>query len=860
MNFIDSFEDYELPHFGFIRLPEIVINDKEREATKISQPLSNDDFLKVLLQKRYDKSIKEGLIPDTEEYRKRWKLEYDAFLELGFVDYVLLVWRVSNYCDSEDIMRDYGRGSGASSLAFYLLGITAIDPIRYGLFFERFISKVRARKQVIDGVTYIDGSLAPDYDMDVDPNRRQEVIKFLESQYPNRICKILNVTTLQGKALIKECGKIIGNKSQTEMNAVTDMIPKIFGIVADLKDAYDDEVEFRKWCDENKELYIVALQLRNIIKNFSVHASGYIVSYHELTDIMPLQLTSDKELVSCYTKDDAALFSIKLDILGSRCSAVVNDCLKSLGLDWRTINVHDDPIIYKNISEELKHPHGIFQLEADCNLRVCNQVKPRNLLELSDVVAMARPGALSFVSKYVKNEKELVHPLFDPILAQTRFCCLYQEQMMKLAHAIGFSLEEAEILRRIVGKKKVEEVKEWKAKIYEKIAEKGLNKDLGDLLWKILDDSSKYSFNLSHSVSFAALAALTLYLKYKYPLHFYLALLNQAKNEQDPLHEINLIQTELKEFGIQLLPPNLLNSGINFTIEGKNLRFGLSSLRGVSDKTIEKLVEFRKPYANKFELFESAKQCRINIGVLSALIQSGCLTNLHADNRTKLVLEAQTYSLLTVKEKKTIHQLYKMDCEKFGSIFKIIRYMLDTKDSNGKVLMKASRFETIKKKYNNYKIIYDKNSKNEKLAIYYYEKMSIGFPYTYSLKDACTEPSINLSTIYQIKNEFETKDRVKLIAEVEHAVVATSQKSKSRYMKLEVSDGTGKMNIFAFNTSYAMTLDVIREDNDRLPQEGDIIFVEGSKKDGDAIYISKLIIQTEKIYTKLSELKESATE
>lgn len=855
MTFTDRFTAYKFDNFGYIRLPSIEITKEERASIGFAEEMPNEDFLKELLNIGLSKLLKNGYIPkDREkEYINRAKQEYETFVELGFVDYVLLVWRVCNFCTQNDIMRDYGRGSCAGSLSFFCMGITQIDPMKYGLFFERFISKTRAKKKVVDGVTYIDGSLAPDVDLDVDPHKRHKVVEFLQGLYPNRMCKILNMSELSGKILIKECGKVVEEIPEHEMIKVADMIPKHFGIVHDLEDAYKDEPEFHKWCDENKDVYNIALQLRHLYKNSSVHASGYVVSYNKLLDVMPLQLTSkDKEIVSSYTMNDVSSLSIKLDILGSRCSAVVDDCCKQLGIDWRSINVDSDSTIYDNLKMGLRHPHGIFQLEADCNLRVVNEVKPKNLQELSDVVAMARPGALAYVEKYVKNEDEKVHPIFDKILEKTRYVCLYQEDMMRMAHAIGFTLEEAEILRRIVGKKKVDEVKEWKAKIYAKCKENNHPESLGDLLWKILDDSSKYSFNLSHSVSFAALAALTLYLKYKHPLEFYIALLNQAKHEMNPLQEINTIQNELHDFGIKLLPPDLTKSDMNFVIEGNNIRYGLGSLKGVSDKTIEKLLGFRKAYANRFEAFEAAEQCKINIGVLSSLIQSGCLGA--GIDRSSLVYEAQLYRLLTVAEKKYVHAIYKSMSDKLSDLRDILHYMIKNKNDKGKPYIKESRVETLKRRSAPYKAIFKQNSENEKLAIYYYEKQNVGYSYTYNLRELNLEFKNMLDTVNDVKNNKDINDRIFTVCEVIECFKKTSKKG-SFYLKMTVQDETGTIDCLAFNNQRVATVDLIEEENGGvIPESGDIVFIKG-KKSEDAVYLDRCDIQNFKIYTKLSELK-----
>ena len=293
------------------------------------------------------------------------------------------------------------------------------------------------------------------------------------------------------------------------MNIVSGMIPKVFGQVKDLEQAYEEVPNFQDWCEENREAYEIALKLRYLIKNKGVHASGMLLSHEELEDSCPTELDSGKNSVSSFDMNWVSLFNVKLDLLGLRSVSVVHDVCKSIGIKIEDIDVND-PFIYRQL-QDLVAPHGLFQIEADTNCKVCKQVKPKNLEELSAVLALARPGALVFAEQYANytnnDTYEAIHPFFDDILSSTGGVALYQEQLMQMAHKIGFTLDEAEILRRIVGKKKVSEVRKWKKKIREKVKQGGLDKEIGDILWSVLQDSANYSFNKSHSISYASLAA-----------------------------------------------------------------------------------------------------------------------------------------------------------------------------------------------------------------------------------------------------------------------------------------------------------------------------------------------------------------
>jgi DNA polymerase III alpha subunit len=291
---------------------------------------------------------------------------------------------------------------------------------------------------------------------------------------------------------------------------------------------------------------------------------------------------------------------------------------------------------------------------------------------------------------------------------------------------------------------------------------------------------------------------------------------------------------------------------MNFTIEGGNIRYGLGSLKGVSDKTIEKLLGFRKAYANRFEVFEAAEQCKINIGVLSCLIQSGCLGA--GIERSSLVYEAQLYRLLTPTEKKYVHAIYQSMGEKLTDLRDILHYMIKNKNDKGKPYIKESRVETLKRRSAPYKEIYKKNSEHEKLAIYYYEKQNVGYPYTYSLRDLNLEFKEMLDTIYAVKNNKDINERIFSVCEVVEAAKRMSKKG-SYYLKMLLQDETGTLEAMAFNTQRTATVDLIEEENGGIiPKPGDIVFIKGKKQE-DVVYLDRCDIQNFKIYTKLSELK-----
>jgi DNA polymerase-3 subunit alpha len=299
------------------------------------------------------------------------------------------------------------------------------------------------------------------------------VIHFIENKYKGKTCKILTMNTLSAKLCIKECGKIVDELDESTVNEISDTIPKKFGKVAPLTEAYTESEKFREFANSHAKVYEIARKLENLNKNTGVHPSGIAISHDEMNEIMPVQKTADGDLVSGYDMNNVAELTVKFDILGLRTLSVIYDVCKQTGIDITKVDLNSEKI-YENL-QSITTPQGLFQIEADTNFRVCQKVKPKSLEELSAVVAIARPGAIEFLDNYARYVEtttfQSIDPLFDEVLSYTGGIPLYQEQLMKMAVKVGFTLDEAEQLRRIVGKKKVDQIEAWKEKIETKIKE-----------------------------------------------------------------------------------------------------------------------------------------------------------------------------------------------------------------------------------------------------------------------------------------------------------------------------------------------------------------------------------------------------
>jgi DNA polymerase-3 subunit alpha len=816
----------------------------------LEKPDSNELLRKLCLDK-FKEFCNNGLIPDKEKkkYAAQVKLELDTYKELHFTDYVLLIWKIIEKAKSEGVFIDHGRGSCVSSIVFYLLEITRIDPIKNGLFFSRFVSKTRSKFTIDENNNiFLQADLVPDADLNLGEGR-PVVLEWLHKLYPNRICKILTMGKLAGRILIKDVSKIVLDYSEDQAQFLSDLIEMKHGIIESTEDTYNRSPEFKEWADTNPTAYKIALKLQDLYRQKGVHASGYLVCRDELLDTMPYQMDSEGARISSYTMKYVP--AIKVDLLGLTTNTIIRNVLDASGEKLSEINLDDDPFIYQKFQDGKLLPYGLYQISQSCAYRVCKRVKPVNLSELSAVNAIARPGALAYEDAYVNNTGESPHPIFNEDLNWTRFQPLFQEQAIKLAMRLGFSADEGETLRRIIGKKLVKEIPIWKEKIYAKCKKNNIPTEAADAMWKLVDESSKYSFNLSHSAATSAISALTVYLKYKYPLLWFVECLKVGVSQE----EVGQIAHELAKFNIKLLPPDLIKSEINFKIEDGNIRFGLSAIKGLKNKTpITTFCKYKFNFKNKLECFDAAKTSKINIGALSSLIQAGALGT-YPGSRSRLVLEAQTYNLLKPKEKAHLQDLFEVG---ETDVLAGIKKLTETNDENGKPFIKDTRFKTIKKSYDGYKTIYQLNSRNENLASWMYEFLLLGSSYSENLKSIYQKVNPTFVAIGELSKK-KDNERVMFAGIVGDDIVKRKSSKGNQYVRMNVVDETGSVNTMIFDGKQGNIERIKEENGGKLPEEGDLVVVSARTKDG-AVFVNDIATQSNKIYMRLQQLKDSEDE
>lgn len=849
-----NFQPYDDCEPSGVELPNTPVDAKTLSELELKEGSSNYEIVRKLC---YQGMLKRGL-EKNQDYIDRVKFELETLRELGFIDYILLNWDVINFCHDNDIPVGGGRGSAAGSLVLYLLGVTDIDPIPHGLFFERFVSKSRARK-VTDkhGKEFLVGSVLPDIDNDISYEKRGKVIEYIEKTHAGRTAKILTFNTFSSKLCIREATKYFDEASEDDAKSVSDLIPKAHGIVLPLSKAIEEDEKFEKWTKKHKRTIKNALIIEGLIKNTGVHPSGIAICSQDITNVVPLQRSKDGDLVTGYNMHDVADLMVKFDILGLRTLTIAHKTCQKIGERLEDIDPNDNEIY--RVLQDFNHPMGLFQISADTNYQVCRDVKPMNLAELSDVVALARPSSLQFVDEYITQKtapSELgVHPVMDELLRESKNVFLYQETLMQcISQVFGFSLQDADDVRRIVGKKMVDKMQPWKEKIYNAAQEKGMEESVADYFWTALDAAANYSFNKSHSFAYATLAAKTVYLKYKHPQEFFLSVLEAAEFEPDPLLTISSVNQELSDFGIKLLPPDLFKSDLNFKIEGDNIRYGLNSIKGISMKSLESLVKFRgNTFDNKYHAFVAAKECGINISVLAALIQAGTMDS-NTENRIRLVLEAQAFNLLTDREKRNFEKIgERFNFDLLDSIAEVVEKQ--TLGDDNRPIMKTSRFETFKKKFSEYRGIYNENKKHHKFTYWWYENSLLGYSYSYKLKD-CFDNEYNMLKDLKEVSDLSEGSNFKSVLQVKEVFTRTSRNG-NKYMMIFGNDNSANHKfIFMDNARSAKLTDFLEHNT---VKKEDIVVIFGSKSDSDSSFAESVKVINSSVLMKLSDFKKHAT-
>ncbi|MFS0645581.1 DNA polymerase III subunit alpha [Siminovitchia sp. 179-K 8D1 HS] len=569
---------------------------------------------------------------DHEAYVSRLKYELHVIHEMGFDDYFLIVWDFMKYARGNGILTGPGRGSAAGSLVAYSLGITEVDPIKYGLLFERFLNPERIS--------------LPDIDIDFPDIRRDQVIQYVVEKYGKaHVAHIITFGTFAAKAAIRDTARAFGFHSK-ELDMLSNLIPGRLGLT--LKRAYEESERLRKFVNEsgrNRLLFETALKIEGLPRHASTHAAGIIISDHPLVDIIPVKAGPDGTPITQYPMEDLEEIGLlKMDFLGLRNLTLLEQMMKSIQIDTgKEIRLEDIPFSDEKTFALLQKGDttGIFQLESGGMRKVLRDLRPTEFEDIVAVNALFRPGPMENIPVYIarKHGKEKVqypHPDLEPILDFTYGVIVYQEQIMQIASKMsGFSLGEADLLRRAVSKKKKEVLDQQRGRFVTGAVKNGYDEKTANDTYDLIVRFANYGFNRSHAVAYSFIAWQLSWLKAHYPKHFMAALLTSVIGNED---KIALYAAEAKQKGIDILPPSINKSHYPFKPEGKGIRFSLGAIRGLGAAALKEIIRARRnrPFDDLFDFCLRVSPRMINRKILESLVHSGCFDEFGHDRAVLL--------------------------------------------------------------------------------------------------------------------------------------------------------------------------------------------------------------------------------
>jgi DNA polymerase-3 subunit alpha len=593
------------------------------------------------------KGLKEKMGEIPEVYKQRLELELETIEKLGFEGYFLIVYDIVNFAKKNNIPVGPGRGSAAGSLVLYALDVTKIDPIKYNLLFERFLNPERISP--------------PDVDLDFADIKRDKVIDYIFEKYGfNSTAQIITFNTLGPKAAIKDVARVYGYP-YSEINYLTKLIPYNPN-VQKTKDEIFEEInqipeikEAKKSNPLLEEIFKYAKAITGKPRTTSVHAAGIAITPDDITNYTPLALSKsstkkEKIITTQFDKDTLEKLGIlKIDLLGVTVLSIIEKTVELIkSRKDENFDIYKIPLDDKKTYEMLWKGKliGIFQLEASRGMKeLVMKMKPDRFEDLIALIALYRPGALNWANEYIERKfgRKQIDYIFDEledILKETYGIIIYQEQVMQIANKLaGFTLGQADVLRKAIGKKKKELMDQMKDEFINSAINRGKDPEKVYKLWETIEKFAEYSFNKSHSAGYALLTYQTAYLKANYTTEFYTAMLTlEMLKGQQFYKKAPAIIYEAKQFGITILPPDINESDYEFKIEDENkIRYGLGGIKGIGINTIEEIIKARK--IGKFRSIEDLKirVKGINKKTLEALIKSGACDNIIKSRKSALL-------------------------------------------------------------------------------------------------------------------------------------------------------------------------------------------------------------------------------
>ncbi len=601
----------------------------------------------------------------TEELKERLRYELSVIKSMGFVDYFLIVWDFINYAKKNGVGVGPGRGSAAGSIVSYTLEITDVDPIKYNLIFERFLNPERVSM--------------PDIDVDFAPEGRQQVIDYVVNKYgEENVAQIITFGTMKAKLAIRDVGRAL-NIPYAETDRVAKLVPnelnitidKALEVSAELKELYDNDPKIKELIDTSKAL-------EGLSRHSGTHAAGVVICKEPIVNYMPLQ-TNDDVLTTQFVKDTVeGLGLLKMDFLGLRNLTVINNAL-SIIEKTRGIKIDLAKLDYgiKEVYDFIStgNTEGVFQIESAGMKSFMQELKPTNLEDIIAGIALYRPGPMDSIPKYIynknhPNEVTYKHPILANILDVTYGCIVYQEQVLEIVRSMaGYSLGSADMLRRVISKKKADKMEiERRNFIYGKqddegnwvidgCIRRGIDEKVAITIFDEINEFANYAFNKSHAAAYAFITYQTAYLKTFYPVEYMASLISSVED----LDKINGYLVNCKTLGIDKLPPDINMSGEGFTVEGNNIRFGLTAVKNVGRSFVHAVVEERTQngyFKNFADFIHRMADKEMNKRAVEGLIKCGAFDSMDV-KRSQLmnVFEALIDSEMSAKKSNITGQL-----------------------------------------------------------------------------------------------------------------------------------------------------------------------------------------------------------
>ncbi|MDQ6599915.1 DNA polymerase III subunit alpha [Bacillus salipaludis] len=587
-----------------------------------------EDYLDMLCKK----GLAERITNPSEEYQKRLAYELSVIKRMKFSNYFLIVWDFMRYSRENGILTGPGRGSAAGSLVAYVLYITDVDPIQHHLLFERFLNPERISM--------------PDIDIDFPDHRRDEVIEYVADKYGDlHVAQIVTFGTMAAKAALRDVGRAFGFNSK-ELDHLSRLIPTRLGI--SLNAAYNESEALRNFIHENqlnRRLYETALKLEGLPRHTSTHAAGVVISEKQLVDLIPIQQGSGNVYLTQYSMEYLEEIGLlKMDFLGLRNLSLIESILASIKrktgkkVEIGSISLNDSETFELLASGETT---GIFQLESEGMRKVLVRLKPSRFEDIVAVNALYRPGPMENIPLFIDRKHGIKpvsypHPDLKNILENTYGVIVYQEQIMQIASTMaGFSLGEADLLRRAVGKKQKETLDRERNHFVQGALKKGYEQSLANEIYDLIVRFANYGFNRSHAVAYSMIAYQLAYLKAHYPLHFMAGLLTASIGNESKISQYIM---ESRQKGIKVLPPSINNSGYSFQVEPEGIRYSLAAIKGIGAAALKEIFGARKKkkFEDLFDFCSRISSKAINRKQLETLVHSGSFDEFGEDRAVLL--------------------------------------------------------------------------------------------------------------------------------------------------------------------------------------------------------------------------------